>query len=306
MGSQPHLNGSLGTVDSWDEGHQRWKVRMDDGSGKILKPTNLQTVGPAEVPVSKVPNENMGASMMPSFMGAGAPPVVQKQDNLSISTLLPGMRVCIVGLVTQSDLNGQNGSLIEWDPVQERWKVRLDDGSGKLLKTTNLRLVDPLVVQRVEDLSSDGMRAGTRVRVAGLKTQTQLNGHTGTLVEWDSEQERWKVRMDDGSGKLLKLVNLETLPPRHDSVCGHEEVDDHLNVDAEHKRKLCVNSAQRLLIPNLAPRKHVRICGLQARPELNGQCGVIEAWDEVEQRYLVRMDDESLKILRPLNLQCLD
>ena len=53
------------------------------------------------------------------------------------------------------------------------------------------------------------LRLGQQVRVVGLQSRPELNGQGRTVVEWDEEQARWKVRMTDGTGKLLKEDHLE-------------------------------------------------------------------------------------------------
>ncbi|CAE7500671.1 unnamed protein product, partial [Symbiodinium necroappetens] len=56
---------------------------------------------------------------------------------------------------------------------------------------------------------------GQFVRVVGLKAKGELNGKVGLLVEWDKAKNYWKVRMEDGSGKAFRSVNLEphVVPP---------------------------------------------------------------------------------------------
>ena len=39
----------------------------------------------------------------------------------------------------------------------------------------------------------------------------ELNGQEGTLVSYVAEDERWKVRMDDQSGKKLKTMNMDII-----------------------------------------------------------------------------------------------
>jgi len=49
---------------------------------------------------------------------------------------------------------------------------------------------------------------GVEVRVVGLKARPEFNGLCGTIKRWDESTGRWDVRMEDGSGKMLKSVNL--------------------------------------------------------------------------------------------------
>ncbi len=42
--------------------------------------------------------------------------------------------------------------------------------------------------------------------MGGLKARPELNGLQGTIVEWEDGQSRWKVRMADGTGKMLTYL----------------------------------------------------------------------------------------------------
>eukprot|EP00971_Amphidinium_carterae_P081051 1603642-Amphidinium_carterae.1 len=52
------------------------------------------------------------------------------------------------------------------------------------------------------------LQVGMRVQAVGLKSQAHLNGQEGHLVAWVEGEQRWKVRMKDGAGKMLKVSNL--------------------------------------------------------------------------------------------------
>merc|ERR1712048_676265 len=66
------LNGQAGSILGFHPGTQRWKVQMDDGTRKLLKPSDLQVLHPH---------------------------------------LVPGVRVLISGLSDRSELNGQQGEM---------------------------------------------------------------------------------------------------------------------------------------------------------------------------------------------------
>merc|ERR1719399_1120828 len=116
--------------------------------------------------------------------------------------LRPGMRVCIQGLQARPELNGLQGELSEYVTAEERWRVVMDDGSGKCLKAANLSLCGP-----VKEMKSGGdgaapsgeLKAGARVRISGLVARAELNGKQGTLHEFDAAEGRWRVVMDDNS-----------------------------------------------------------------------------------------------------------
>merc|ERR1711933_265316 len=52
---------------------------------------------------------------------------------------------------------------------------------------------------------------GQRVQIVNLRNRADLNGHQGIIAACESESGLWKVRMDDGTGKMLKECNLEAI-----------------------------------------------------------------------------------------------
>lgn len=54
----------------------------------------------------------------------------------------------------------------------------------------------------------DKLGPGVVVRVTGLQARAELNGQVGKIIEWEEKGKFWKVRMDDGTGKAFKAVNL--------------------------------------------------------------------------------------------------
>eukprot|EP00747_Dinoflagellata_sp_TGD_P029849 gnl/TRDRNA2_/TRDRNA2_134221_c2_seq1.p1 gnl/TRDRNA2_/TRDRNA2_134221_c2~~gnl/TRDRNA2_/TRDRNA2_134221_c2_seq1.p1 ORF type:complete len:263 (+),score=47.53 gnl/TRDRNA2_/TRDRNA2_134221_c2_seq1:108-896(+) len=47
-----------------------------------------------------------------------------------------------------------------------------------------------------------------QVKVKGLDSRPEQNGHRGTLLDFDASEGRWRVVMDDGLGLSLRPVNL--------------------------------------------------------------------------------------------------
>eukprot|EP00930_Biecheleria_cincta_P077662 TRINITY_DN6497_c0_g1_i1.p2 TRINITY_DN6497_c0_g1~~TRINITY_DN6497_c0_g1_i1.p2 ORF type:complete len:110 (-),score=28.02 TRINITY_DN6497_c0_g1_i1:194-523(-) len=95
-----------------------------------------------------------------------------------------------------------------------------------------------------------------------------------SLVEWDQQEARWQVLMDDGSGKMLKSANLE---PCTSSATGAEARKTPLT-------EPCIPAASSTAA-GLEPGVRVRVKGLQARPELNGAFGSVVEWDQQEARW---------------------
>ena len=56
-------------------------------------------------------------------------------------SFVAGQKVCVVDLRTRPELNGLVGSIQQWDEENGRWKVRMADGSGKMFKSANLKVI---------------------------------------------------------------------------------------------------------------------------------------------------------------------
>ncbi len=54
--------------------------------------------------------------------------------------------------------------------------------------------------------------------------------------------------------------------------------------------------------PHAASGKRVQVIGLEAKPEFNGQLGIVTSWDEARQRAGVRLDSGASFALKPANL----
>merc|ERR1719482_268387 len=190
--ARPELNGLEGTLVDWDASEMRWKIRMTDGTGKMLRPVNLQLI----------PSPSADAA------GTSASAVATGEiPNEAEATFEPGQIIRVVGLKMRPEMNGAVGTIFGWDPSQSLWKVRMTDGAGKMLQSSNMELVNAAAETNPGDDTAYSI--GQSVRVVGLKARADLNGLEGTIVEWDKGQNRWKVKMTDGTGKLFKTANLE-------------------------------------------------------------------------------------------------
>lgn len=281
--AQPHLNGQFGSAVEWDSAEGRWRVRMDDGSGKALKDANLEVVPPTMLPGYQPQRADGHDVSSPRESPAEPmPPANAMAQASSSSGISPGTRVEIGGLQARPELNGQRGEVVSWEAEESRWKVRMDDGTGKMFKTQNMTALEPQLARAVEEGSGAALTPGCRVRVVGVKAQPHLNGSCGSVVEWDLAELRWRVWMDDDSGKAFKPANLQVIA----------YADAAPAVPAAPAGRGDISVGMRVVI-----------CGLQGRPELNGHKGEVAQWDAEEGKWKVRMDDGTGKILKAQNLK---
>jgi len=227
--SRPELNGCEGCVVEFDQELSRWRTLLDDGTGLSLKPEALEVIEEPTI-AARAPID-AGESNEAEQTGAAAG---------SVAGLLPGARVRLRSLTSRPDLNGQQGSLVEFEAEHGRWKVILDDGSGLALRPHNLEPMGtssssaaaavarddtapceptdagPAARRQPETktvaaagAAAEGLRPGLRVLVRGLRSRPELNGCEGSVVEFDPELSRWRTLLDDGTGLSLKPESLE-------------------------------------------------------------------------------------------------
>ncbi|CAK0888950.1 unnamed protein product, partial [Prorocentrum cordatum] len=310
--AQPELNGQLGTVVEWSTERRRWKVLMDDGTGKLFKPANLRASqedlggGGFHPPTREhVEEEEEEEGFAQDHFVDG-----QLSAQAAAAHMGPGSEVLVVGLRARPELNGQRGTVVEWDGAELRWKVAMDDGSGKMFREANLTLCgspvsfDPDTTRerdiRTSPATSTDRQAlvpGTRVVISGIKAQPHLNGSQGVIVEWDEVEARWKVAMDDGSGKMFRPANLsacDSEQPTFQPGSGNPQ-----GVDTEDAVQIFSAPGAGL---EIAPGARVVISGIRAQPHLNGKHGTVVDWDGAEGRWKVVMDDGSGKMFKPTNL----
>lgn len=182
--ARPELNKQVGVIDGWDDVDSRWRVCLESGPQLLLRRVNLQPVA-----VDVAPEPSSG------------------------HTIVPGARVRVCFLHTATSLNGEEGTALLWNGDEQRWRVRLDDGSGKMLHASNLLLLstpppDSLPVQDVPDEQDTNLATGVRVKVQGLQTREDLNDLEGDIVGWDELEHRWQVQLVDGTRIMLKCGNV--------------------------------------------------------------------------------------------------
>lgn len=117
---------------------------------------------------------------------------------------LVGKRVLITGLLARPELNGLVGEPLSYSCERGRYSVRVD-GEIVAMRSENLRLQP-----RNSEADATAFGAGVKVLLKGLSAKPELNGHGGTVVQWNEEKGRYVVQMDGSLEKvLLRASNLE-------------------------------------------------------------------------------------------------
>ena len=127
----------------------------------------------------------------------------------SLTAPLVGKKVVISGLLARPDLNGKRGLAASFNAATGRYTVELEGTAAEgvlALKSSNLSAA--AAAASSSDATLFG--AGARVRLKSLASSPELNECGATIVEWNSEKERYVIELD-GSLKrmLLRASNLE-------------------------------------------------------------------------------------------------
>ncbi|CAL1130245.1 unnamed protein product, partial [Cladocopium goreaui] len=141
-----------------------------------------------------------------------------------------------------------------------------------------------------------GLPLNSVVRILKLQKRPELNGQLGTVVGWDTVEDRCQVRLVDGSGLLLKVGKRISHAGRRPPT-GSPKPDEvpEMRVGPAHctlkilEVSFCHPLGRQSLTRRIAPNILVRIKGIKVRPELNGLQGVVTAWDPREESWAVRL-----------------
>jgi curved DNA-binding protein CbpA len=123
--------------------------------------------------------------------------IVQIEDSdetmkVKPSNLLQHVHVTLHGLVNRPELNGRKGTIIAWDPRNERYNVYVMSTSKIMsMKPSNIVLEDETVGQ-----------------IVGLQAKPDLNGKWGTIKNFSPQSGRYDVQISADQILRLKLENI--------------------------------------------------------------------------------------------------
>mmetsp|Transcript_801 Transcript_801/g.1453 ORF Transcript_801/g.1453 Transcript_801/m.1453 type:complete len:332 (-) Transcript_801:1466-2461(-) len=123
--------------------------------------------------------------------------IVQLEDTeetmkVKPSNLLQHVHVKLHGLASRPELNGQQGTIIAWDPSKLRYNVYVMSSSKAMsLKPSNVVLEN-----------------GTVGQIVGVQAKPELNGQWGTIKQFNSQTGRYDVQLSEDKILRLKLENI--------------------------------------------------------------------------------------------------
>jgi len=139
-----------------------------------------------------------GMGGMPGGMGGmpGGPPARRTAEpEVRVDAVAPGTPCAIKDVQSQPQLNGEHGTVRDFNAAKGRYTVELDDGQTVSLKRANVQQI----VQRA--------------RVVGVESRPELNGRTGAIADYDATKGRYTVlvRLDGRArpqGMTLRPANV--------------------------------------------------------------------------------------------------
>ena len=175
-------------------------------------------------------------------MGGGIPqrPRAKRYDAIPNGTV-----VSLRDLVGKPERNGDRGEVQDFDPATGRYTVVVEDTDEALrVKPNNL-------LQHVH------------VKLNGIESQPELNGARGTVIAWNSHNDRYNIYVMDKSRVLsLKPTNV-----------------------------ILDNGTVGMIV------------GLVSKPHLNGKYGTIKSWDRGANRYEVQISADQILRLKVENIR---
>jgi len=188
-GLRHHLGkkGCVGMLRQYLEVHDRWKVWLPGEGEKELPPENLELC-------------------------------VDGGKQFNSAAFRAGESVCVRGLPPQHHLNGQEGVILDFSDGSQLWCVGFCDGSELMLPASKIEpLVTPLgadIVDRTAHVpvAKSAFHYGQRVLLT-VTASTMFQEEECVIEDYDHGEERWRVRMDDGSSRTVSEAYLQAVRP---------------------------------------------------------------------------------------------
>lgn len=270
--NRPEFNGQEGSLLGPDGATGRWRVAIENCPGLSLKPGNLQML----------PDMLCAPSSSSPTSPAGMP-AMHSAENQKVTS------VRVAGLQSSPELNGCESNLVQRDSTTER--VPSSPGSASN-SSPNMTFASVAGNRQCREI----LEPGCQVRVTGLKSRPELNGHQGSILSLHESSERWNIMTTDGSGLSLRSENLEVLPG--EACLPSSSSSAHAgNRQAANYRETTRG------MDALEAGMQVRVTGLRSRPELNGRVGSLLELDGTTGRWNVVMIDHTGLSLKPNNLE---
>jgi hypothetical protein len=143
------------------------------------------------------PDRNGDRGVIQSYNPNNGRYVVELEDSdetmaVKPSNILQHVHVHLHGIESKPELNGKKGTIIAWNPSNERYSIYVMDVSQAVsLKPTNVILEN-----------------GTVGQIFGLMSKPELNGKWGTIKNCDKSAGRYDVQLSQDKIIRVKVENI--------------------------------------------------------------------------------------------------
>lgn len=299
--ASPELNNAQGTLESFDKAKNRGVVCLHSGQVKAFKPENIRVLTILGKNVQLHSLE--GATELNGVVGVcekwecnknrwtvrlqNGQTKSLKPENLELldriaeePTLSQAERTQLLALIDRSVRlqaslpHEAQGTLAKYDEDTSKCIARISNSQAKAFEPGHIQ---SLIVP------------GGKVQLHSLEGAAELNGIVGVCEKWESDKDRWTVRLQNGQIKSLKPDNLQLLDKmaeeptvlQEDAVAGRQFLESKPALTQERLREifqLCDLDDNGVI----NKREMIRVC--RANHEVAGFLGLPQ---------IIRQEDES-------------
>lgn len=98
-----------------------------------------------------------------------------------------GTQVTTQNLVNSPHLNGQAGSIVQYQPSTQRYQVQLE---ASVTNFMNHNMQGPVAIK------PENLLQTPKIKIHGLQSQPNLNGKEGTIIGYSRQRDRYVVEVD--------------------------------------------------------------------------------------------------------------
>lgn len=177
-----------------------------------------------------------------------------RPENLEEIKMLKAGDLVKVTMPANPNLDGKTAAVESYDSKEKRYSVKMDeDGQSMTIRPENVMEIKLL-------------QAGDVVKIT-MPSNSHLHGKIAVVEAWDGKEKRYSVKMQEGGGVMsIRPGNVE------------EMVEELLEEEVVVAFKLAPDAKVKVTMPN--------------NPYLDGKTGVCVSFDEKDQRWNVKMDEE--------------
>eukprot|EP00931_Biecheleriopsis_adriatica_P119540 TRINITY_DN94772_c0_g1_i1.p1 TRINITY_DN94772_c0_g1~~TRINITY_DN94772_c0_g1_i1.p1 ORF type:complete len:416 (-),score=84.19 TRINITY_DN94772_c0_g1_i1:92-1339(-) len=166
------------------------------------------------------------------------------------------------------------------------------------------RSTSPASCQQSADQEPAAFEKGTHVRISGIENRPELNGQTGRIISFEGGSDRRYTVKVQGLSLRLRECKLSAVQAKRSprSAGASQEPSPMPTFNSEHRAEVSPEKPADSNHGKFADFSQVLITGIEKRPELNNQIGLIISYDGGgDRRYTVRVSG-SLVSLRESKL----